>query len=101
MTLVKLTQAAKNKAASDRLKRKYGITLNEYNYRLKLQMSRCAICGRKPSKTRRLDVDHSHKTKKVRGLLCHKCNRGLSWFGDDPDVLRSAAHYLEPKIGLR
>jgi hypothetical protein len=90
----------RDQAASDRLKRKYGIALHEYDYRLKLQMGRCAICGREPGK-RRLDVDHDHKTKKVRGLLCHRCNRGLPWFSDDPGVLRSAAHYLELKVGLK
>jgi Autographiviridae endonuclease VII len=36
----------------------------------------CAICGR-PPKTRRLDIDHDHETMRVRGLLCHRCNRPI------------------------
>ena len=93
-TLMKLDRAAKNKAASANLQRKYGITLADYNRMLKTQGGRCAICGRKPSKTRRLDVDHSHKSGRIRGLLCHRDNRGLAWFSDNPATLRAAADYL-------
>lgn len=53
----------------------------------------CAICGGKP-KTRRLHIDHDHKTGRVRGLLCYRCNRFLhSWMGSQ--WLRAAAAYLE------
>jgi len=52
----------------------------------------CWICGRK-RKTRRLHLDHSHKTGKVRGVLCMACNRGLRWFNDCPITLNNAAWY--------
>lgn len=37
---------------------------------------RCAIC-RKPSSAfkKRLSVDHAHKTGRIRGLLCFRCNK--------------------------
>lgn len=55
----------------------------------------CAICGRLPSATRRLDRDHCHDTGEPRGLLCARCNRALpSWV--TADWLRAAAAYLEP-----
>lgn len=54
----------------------------------------CWICGAE-RKTRRLHIDHDHKTGKIRGLLCHRCNRGLEYFRDKPDRLRDAAVYLE------
>lgn len=39
----------------------------------------CWICGT-PPKSRRLHIDHDHKTGKVRGLLCFRCNNALpSW----------------------
>jgi hypothetical protein len=56
----------------------------------------CGIkaCGRLPSPTRRLDIDHDHKEMYVRGLLCHRCNRALpAWM--TPEWLRDAADYLE------
>ncbi len=68
------------------------VTDEEYAERLELQHGGCAICGAKP-KTRRLHVDHDHRTMRVRGLLCHRCNRALpSWV--DRDWLNNAWHYL-------
>lgn len=55
---------------------------------------RCGICGRTPSRRRRLDRDHDHATGAVRGLLCARCNRQLPrWV--TVEWLRAAARYLE------
>lgn len=36
----------------------------------------CAVCGKHESQfTKRLAVDHNHRTGKVRGLLCYRCNK--------------------------
>lgn len=51
----------------------------------------CKICG----ESRKLHVDHCHKTGKFRGILCHKCNRALGFFKDDPALLRRAADYID------
>ncbi len=79
-------------------KRKYGITISEYEELLKQQNNKCAICGTTdPCKSRvNFCVDHDHKKKKdsVRGLLCDDCNRGLGAFDDDPERLVAAAGYL-------
>jgi len=56
------------------LKRRYGITPEQYEMMLERQGGGCAICHR-PPKHRRLDVDHDHATKVVRGLLCFTCNK--------------------------
>ena len=80
-----------------RLRKTYGITLADYGRMLKAQKGGCAICGNKPKK-RSLDVDHSHKTGRVRGLLCHRCNRGLGYYYDRPERFRAAARYLARKV---
>jgi hypothetical protein len=50
------------------------ITADEYDRLLAVQDGHCALCPNKP-KTRRLHVDHDHRTGRIRGLLCHRCNR--------------------------
>jgi hypothetical protein len=56
---------------------------------------RCAICGRANSPVAKLGIDHCHKTRKVRGILCQPCNAGLGLFKDDASRLRKAAQYVE------
>ncbi|KKL81777.1 hypothetical protein LCGC14_1991340 [marine sediment metagenome] len=75
------------------LQRLYGITLEDYERMLKEQGGGCAICGVAPKKLSHA-VDHNHKTGKVRGILCHMCNRGLAFFRDKPERLTEAAAYL-------
>jgi hypothetical protein len=86
-----------------RLKRQYGISLNEYVSMLVAQGQKCAICG-SPSPNREgadsFDVDHDHKTGKVRGLLCKDCNLTIGTAHDSPEALRKAADYLERYEGL-
>jgi Recombination endonuclease VII len=74
------------------LKRRYGITLADYDRMLKKQKGRCAICREKPRY--RLLVDHDHPTGRVRRLLCISCNLGLGHFRDDRRLLRRADAYL-------
>ena len=69
----------------------------EYDSLLSKQNGVCPICLM-PPKSRRLDIDHDHKTGRIRGLLTHRCNRGLQMFGDDPAKLRRAADYLEGNL---
>lgn len=71
----------------------YHITEETYAKVLEFQKGGCAICGR-PPKTKSLAVDHDHRTKLNRGLLCDHCNRGLAWFRDNPDTLVKASDYL-------
>lgn len=77
------------------LKRKYGITLEQYDEMLAAQGGVCAVCGREPRDDISLHVDHDHETGALRGLLCFRCNNSLGDLGDDPDLLRRAASYLD------
>lgn len=77
------------------LGRKYGITLEEYETLLEDQGGVCAICRRPPREDISLHVDHDHVTGARRGLLCFRCNNSLGDLEDDPDLLRTAAAYLD------
>ena len=63
------------------LKKRYKLTLDQYNEMYRKQESKCGICGIDESKiTKKLNIDHNHKTGKARELLCQKCNVALSYF---------------------
>jgi hypothetical protein len=72
--------------------KKYGLTRGQYDMLLRIQNGVCALC-RRPPKNIRLHVDHDHRTGAVRGLLCHRCNRGLGYI-QNPVVLLAAAEYV-------
>lgn len=77
---------------TSQLKHHYNITLEQYQLLFKQQRGRCAIC-RNTSK-RFLDVDHSHITNKVRGLLCNRCNKTIGAFEDNIRLFKFAIKYL-------
>jgi hypothetical protein len=83
-----------NKRKHD-LKRRYGMSLDDYDGLAKQQKGRCAICRKVETKPRHLCVDHNHKSNRVRALLCYPCNSGLGCYYDDPRLMRTAPDYLE------
>lgn len=78
---------------SANLKYNFGIDLDAYNELYKKQNKVCAICKTHETKNR-LHVDHCHKTGKVRGLLCGRCNTALGSFQDNLKWLQAAIDYL-------
>jgi hypothetical protein len=83
----------KDKVREKELRRKYGMSLQDYDAMLARQNGACAICRRTFEKTP--SVDHCHATNIVRGLLCSKCNQGLGCYDDDIDLMRAAVAYLQ------
>jgi hypothetical protein len=88
------------KCKDRRLKKQYGISLDEYNKKLEEQKESCAVCGVHVSDLKNsncqhgkkvLVVDHCHSTGKVRDLLCNRCNTILG--------LCEESHYLLKLIG--
>lgn len=81
--------------------RNYGITAAEFRTMKAEQDHKCFLCGNdgflmNPGvHTETLCVDHDHQTGKVRKLLCHNCNRALGLLGDNPELMRKCADYIE------
>ena len=74
-------EVLKIKYKRNSLKKRYGITFEQYSEMFKKQEGRCAICKTHEKELNKiLFVDHDHKTNKARELLCHKCNVALSYF---------------------
>lgn len=77
------------------LKNQRGITLNDYQIMFQAQEGKCAICKTDQKDMKKaLNVDHCHKTGKIRGLLCGKCNQALGLLQDKVEVIETAASYL-------
>ena len=85
-----------------RLRQTYGLTLKQFKLLYALQKGRCAICQRafgdlKPN------VDHDHRDKNVRGLLCFFCNKyrvGRA-HTEHAGLFRRVAVYLELNLDAR
>jgi Autographiviridae endonuclease VII len=76
--------------------RRYNITLDEYEIILKNQNGVCKVCKKSETHKRHkyLAVDHDHKTKKIRGLLCSRCNMALGLLKEDINIIESLTNYL-------
>lgn len=60
------------------------------------QGGKCAICeATDPGHRTGWNLDHCHKTSKVRFILCSACNRGLAAFRDNAAVMRKGAKMLD------
>jgi hypothetical protein len=84
--------------AADRsqyLKRKYGISLGDYEAMFEAQGGVCAICGEARPEDRTLHVDHDHETGEVRGLLCFRCNNALGDLREEYELFQRATNYLD------
>jgi len=82
------------------IKRKFDLSLEEYEELLCKQNGACAICECPETATRggvvrKLAVDHCHDTGKVRGLLCSNCNTGIGKLKDRASLVLKAYKYLE------
>lgn len=82
-------ESSKEKMKYYSIKRRFGLSRNEYDYYVSYGV--CYICGNecKPF------VDHCHSTGKVRGILCNSCNVYLGRIKDSVDVLERMMVYLK------
>jgi hypothetical protein len=81
-----------------RLHIRSGITRIVYEEILASQGGRCAICRTDTPNMRSpkslFCVDHDHKTRLIRGLVCNRCNLVIGIIGEDAEALSRASDYL-------
>ena len=92
------------KKSAAHLKSKYKLTEDAYRDLLINQYFKCKICEDRGVK---LEVDHCHKTGKIRGLLCHRCNVELGKFelgkkykSHLTDPVKEFTAYLSSKVHI-
>lgn len=73
---------------------KFGFTKELYEKMLVESGGRCAICSKLPT-SKGLFLDHDHKSGKLRGLICSRCNTVLGMVNDDIMILGLAIKYLQ------
>jgi len=90
------SEKGKEQRRASELKRKFGLTIEDWNKMFEAQEGKCDICKVHQSELpRRLCVDHNHITGKVRKLLCNDCNTGMGLLKDNPELLEQAIKYLK------
>jgi hypothetical protein len=58
--------------------------------------NKCRICrAERPGGKGQWHLDHNHKTKKFRGILCARCNVVLGFVQDNPKLLMKLIRYLK------
>ena len=87
------------------MKCRYGLTQEQYVKMLEEQHNRCACCAvvlDSSCKNLIPHIDHEHEEgekkfskKRVRGLLCGMCNRGMGQFRDNFLIMEKAVQYLK------
>jgi Recombination endonuclease VII len=83
------------KLKSNSLKSDYGMTLEQYDEMLEACGNKCQICELPFEEKRKPHVDHCHKTKAIRGMLCGNCNRAEGILKTPETVLRLHAYMLK------
>ncbi len=77
------------------LRRKYGITIADYDRMFAAQNGVCAICLEARPEERTLHVDHDHETGAIRGLLCFRCNNAIGSLRENSLIFEAAANYFD------
>jgi hypothetical protein len=104
----KICRAKKATAIPKKIVRKrnlqygYNITTEKYMTMLQEQNNVCAICkqpetviDRRNNILKALCIDHSHKTGKIRKLLCQRCNTALGLLQENFETAQNLAKYIK------
>lgn len=82
-------------SAKDRRVRKYGMTEVDYNFMFEYQQGQCGVCKtHQRDLSRALAVDHCHKSGRVRGLLCSRCNTAIGLLKDSRLFIERAGQWI-------
>ncbi len=56
--------------------------------------TKCDICGTRFGDRSQKNLDHDHRTKAIRGVLCANCNLAIGLLNDDPALIAKSIEYL-------
>lgn len=90
------------KVRNKQLKRRYGITLEQWTRVFEQQGRKCMACPTTDPGKHQWATDHDHETGQLRGILCHACNLLIGALGDcEAEVFATAERLLKYLRGPR
>jgi hypothetical protein len=95
------TQLARLREGAGPVWRDHGLAPEDYPALVAQQGGKCAACGEKPGRRRRLHVDHNPLTGQVRGLVCQPCRLVLASAREVVARLAACAAYLAEHRAVR
>lgn len=78
-------------------KKKFGIGSEEKAKMIRDQGGRCANRGCGEELSLSSHMDHCHRTDRIRGILCHRCNTCLGTLGEDAERIEGLAAYARER----
>jgi hypothetical protein len=88
-------ERSKELSRKQHLKRKFGLSVEEYAKMLASQNGVCSLCENSCATGYSLAVDHDHNTGKIRGLLCKNCNTALGLLKENVETMTKAIDYIK------
>lgn len=89
-------EAARERNYNASIKRRFGISPEDFDALVDAQHDLCALCGDllQPELKGAVHIDHDSTTGLIRGVLCRNCNIIIGHAGDDPERLSRIARAL-------
>lgn len=79
------------------IRRKYGLTKDQFEKMIKAQKNCCAICQDEFNTANYACVDHLSINNNIviRGLLCYWCNLALGYLKESAEIVETAYNYIK------
>lgn len=81
------------------LKKKYGLTMEQWDTLFYGQGRCCAVCKTDRPTSKGWQTDHCHSSGKVRGILCSNCNVVLGLVNEDVGTMQTMIEYVRNHNG--
>ena len=82
---------------SKHYEKRYGLTIEQRKDLYFNQNGCCILCG-EPTPYDKICTEHSHKTGKVRGLTCYRCNTFIGYIETNSQLVPKILTYLEAEL---
>jgi len=79
------------------IKKRYGITLEQYNYQYEQQGGACRICGQVKND---LTIYCAPGVKTAAALLCNRCTLGIGYLNNNPKLILRVSQFVQYALDI-